>query len=99
MATQSTLPKKLIIALEARLQAQALARHLGRRAFARNLASRLARRNQAHPMVRNGPFSMNRSLVHAVVVGRGFNRGKKTTLATGLQPLKYELWEKLDRGE
>ena len=34
---------------------------------------------------------MKRSFVNAVVVGRGFNRGKKTALATGLQPLKYEL--------
>src|SRR5579864_5016394 len=43
--------KTLVIALEGRLQAQALARHLGRRALARNLASRLARCDQAHPMV------------------------------------------------
>ena len=27
---------------------------------------------------------MKRSLVHAVVVGRGFNRGKKTTIRKGL---------------
>jgi hypothetical protein len=50
-------------------------------------------------MVRSELFSMKRNLVNAVVVGRGFNRGKKTALSTGLQSLKYELWEKLDRGE
>jgi uroporphyrin-III C-methyltransferase len=49
--------KKLVIAIEGRLQTQALARHLGRRALARNLASRLARRNQTHPMV-GGWFSL-----------------------------------------
>jgi hypothetical protein len=50
-------------------------------------------------MVRSELFSMKRNLVNAVVGGCGFNRGRKPTLATGLQPLKYELWEKLDRGE
>jgi hypothetical protein len=42
---------------------------------------------------------MKRSLVNAVFAGRALNHGKKTILATGLQPLKYDLWEKLDRGE